>query len=485
MEGIKKKFLSGTFWTLSQNIIFAIIGIIQLSITSRVLSPLDFGIYSIALFFCGLGRTAFSMGLGPALIHKKGDIDNYLDTAWSANLLVAIIATIILWIILSPICIYYYHSHEAILPSSVMLLSVIFSAAINPKVIVIQKEIKLKEYFLIFVVPKIISFVSVVICVIYLRSFWALIIAALSEYIIRTVYSFILLPYKLRFHIDKLQFKELYAFGGWLQLKNISNWIASNIDLAIVGNVLGTIQLGLYNRAQQLSQYPKTFVDGVVNNVAFPLYSKINNDAKHLNTVVNKVIDIILLVLSYLTIIILLYATPIVSIILGEKWLEMVTPFKVIFIAYLMQTLLFSFNPILRSYGFTKIEFKFYIIKIVIMVLLLYPFTKIWELIGTGVAILSAVVLVFPYLIYILKTKTEIKLNHFYVSMICCLLNIFITYYIGALIPFASGWLFLVGALISIFISSIIFIVLEYIFHIGPGYIILSAIETIVKRSNI
>ena len=70
-ENIKKTFLSGAFWTLSENIIFAIIGIFQLAITSRVLSPLDFGIYAIALFFSGLGRIAFSMGLGPALIQKK------------------------------------------------------------------------------------------------------------------------------------------------------------------------------------------------------------------------------------------------------------------------------------------------------------------------------------------------------------------------------------------------------------------------------
>ncbi|MFT0494341.1 oligosaccharide flippase family protein [Bacteroides thetaiotaomicron] len=43
----------------------------QLSITSRILTPVDFGIYAIALFFSGLGRIAFSMGLGPALVQKK------------------------------------------------------------------------------------------------------------------------------------------------------------------------------------------------------------------------------------------------------------------------------------------------------------------------------------------------------------------------------------------------------------------------------
>ena len=211
-NSVRKTFLSGTFWTLSENIIFAIIGIIQLSITSRVLSPVDFGIYAIALFFSGLGRIAFSMGLGPALVQKKGDITNYLDTAWSANLLVSVIATFFLWIITAPICIFYYHSPESIWPSIVIMLSVILSAAINPEIIILQKEIKLMKYFLLFVLPKIVSFILVIICVLYLRSFWALIISLLSEYFIRISYYHI----KLDFILTKNNLKNcIHSVDGY------------------------------------------------------------------------------------------------------------------------------------------------------------------------------------------------------------------------------------------------------------------------------
>ena len=481
-QNYRKTFLSGTFWTLSENIIFAVLGIIQLSVTSRILTAQDFGIYAIATFFIGLGRIAFSMGLGPALIQKKGDVTNYLDTAWSANLLVSIIATLFLWLVTAPICIYYYHSEESILPSIVIMLSVILSAAINPAVIVLQKEIKLKKYFLLFSFPKIISFVLVILCVFYIRSYWALIIALLSEYFIRLIYSFVLIPYKIRFHIDKEQFKELYAFGGWLQLKNVTSWLAGNIDVAIVGNVLGTNQLGIYNRAQQLSQLPRTFVDGVINNVAFPLYSQINDDVDHINSVVNKIIDIILLALSLLVIIILLYAESIVSIILGDSWLEMVTPFKLLFIAYMFQTLLFSFNPLIRSYGFTKSEFKFYIIKIVVMAILLYPFTIIWGLLGTGLAIFVAVLLVFPYLIHILHSRTEFKLKHFYFSLACCIVNVSSSVLVCNLLNLNKGWIFLLGVCVCVLFSVLLFLIIFKILKIGPGGIVFETFLSLCKK---
>ena len=74
-----------------------------------------------------------------------------------------------------------------------------------------------------------------------MKSYWGLIIALLSEYLFRLIYSFFVYPYKVKFVIDKDKFYELYRFGGWLQLKNITSWFATNIDVAIVGNVLDCI----------------------------------------------------------------------------------------------------------------------------------------------------------------------------------------------------------------------------------------------------
>lgn len=92
-----------------------------------------------------------------------------------------------------------------------------------------------------------------------MKSYWGLIIALLSEYLFRLIYSFFVYPYKVKFVIDKDKFYELYRFGGWLQLKNITSWFTTNIDVAIVGNVLGTASLGLYNRAQTIAGYPIIF----------------------------------------------------------------------------------------------------------------------------------------------------------------------------------------------------------------------------------
>lgn len=475
---LKGVFLSGTVWTAAENIIFTLLGIAQLAVTSRMLSSADFGVYAIAVFFTGLGTIAFSMGLGPALVQKKGDIKDYLDTAWSANLLVAFLATLILEFLIYPICTYYYHSEEGVLPSMVIMLSVIFSAGQNPAIAYFQKDIKLRKYFYLKVFPKIISFILVILSVYFMRSYWGLIIALLSEYLIRLFYSFYIYPYKVKFSIDRVKFKELYRFGGWLQLKNITSWFASNLDVAIVGNVLGTDSLGLYNRAQTIASYPRTFVTGVIDNVAFPLYSKITEDCDRINKILYQIQDIIMYILSLMSVLIILYAKPIVLLVLGTSWEDMIEPFKIIFISYAFQTLLFSFNPLLRAFGHTKQEFKFYTIKMCLMALLLYPLTLKFGLKGAGLSILIAVILVFPYLFYTLKSLTHVVLKHIYVSFCVIFLVSVITIFLFKLIPDVGGlWWIPEMLCTSVFLTFVLTIIARWI-GVGPGLAILSLIHT-------
>lgn len=476
-KNLKSIFLSGTIWTAAENVIFTVLGIVQLAIASRILSSTDFGVYAIAVFFTGLGTIAFSMGLGPALVQKKGDIKDYLDTAWSTNFLVSIVATVVIELLIYPICIYYYHNEEGVLPSMVIMLSVILSAGQNPAIAYFQKEIKLQKYFYLKVFPKILSFVLVVVSVYCMKSYWSLIIALLSEYFFRLIYSFYVYPYKIRFAIDKEKFLELYKFGGWLQLKNITSWFASNVDVAIVGNVLGTPSLGLYNRAQTIAGYPRTFVTGVIDNVAFPLYAQITDDKSRVGHVLSQIQNIIMYLLSIMCIIVLLYAKPIVLLVLGDTWLEMVEPFKIIFVSYVFQTLLFSFNPLLRAYGFTKQEFRFYTIKMIVMIGLLYPLTYMYGLIGAGSSILLAVVCVFPYLFYTIKKLTHVELKQILYSFAIALIVSSLTVGVFMYIPDFEGYWWIIEMVGVLIFASIFYVIFAFVFKKGPGLAVISLIQ--------
>lgn len=473
-EELKKKFILGSFWTTGQQVILIVIGIVQLAITSRLLMPLDFGIYAVAVFFSTLGHVAFSMGFSAALIRKRENIEQYLDTIWTASICISSIFSIIIIVLIPSICKWYFHNIDAIWPSIIIMLNCIFSASSNPGLNIYLKEINLKRIFYWNVSAKVFSFILVVIFVCILESYWGLIIALLSESLFRLVSSYLLHPYRPRFSFSWKQFKDLYSFSGWIQLKNITSWLAGNIDTAIVGNVLGSAKLGFYNRAQTVSAYPRSFIGSVIDSVAYPIYAKVNNDINQAQSVFNKIQDCIIAIIGMIALIFSLYSKQIILLVLGPQWTSMVPPFQILAIAYLFQTLFLSFIPILRAYGYTKQEFFIYAIQILVLIFFLYPLVVKWDLLGAGIAVSLNVCILFPIMIFYVYKKTMIKMNHYITSIIISILCIIIVVYIMNLIPFP--WKFPLSWIIDMFLSLILFMLLHIliwiIFKKGFGYLL-------------
>ena len=470
-ESLKKIFISGTFWTSSQQIILTIIGLLQLAATSRMLTPVDFGTYAVATFFSSLGNVAFSMGFSAALIQKKGDVSSYLNTTWTASIAMAALASLIIIALVPTICSFYFHNEAATLPSVVIMINCVFVAASNPGLIFYQKEIQLKKLFILNVSARIFSFSLVLFFVYIFKSYWGLIIALLSESLFRLVCSYFIHPYRPKIQFAWQLFKELYSFSGWIQLKNITSWLAGSLDTAVVGNLLGTSKLGFFNRVQTVASYPRLLINTVVDSVAFPLYAKVNDDKERMQGAFNKIQDVIILIVGAIAIVFISYGHQIISLLLGEQWVNMVNPFRVLLVAYLIQTLLLSFIPVLRAFGFTKQEFLIYVMKIVIMISMLYLFIKRYDLLGAGIATLLCVLIIYPGMIVYVKKKTGLLMGHYLVSLSITTVAVVVLTGILSFVEMSNHSLLLWGteAIVACIAYCIILIAIGYILKVGPG----------------
>lgn len=473
-ESLKKTFISGTFWTSGQQAIITLIGVLQLALTSRMLTPADFGTYAVATFFSSLGNVAFAMGFSAALIQKKGDIRSYLNTTWTASIAVASIASLLIIALVPLLCSYYFHNKGAMLPSVVIMLNGIFVAASNPGIILYYKEIQLKKIAILNIYAKVISFFLVILFVLVLKSYWGLIIAILSESIFRFLYSYILHPYRPKIQFDRLKFRELYAFSGWIQLKNITAWLAGSLDTAVVGNILGTSKLGFYNRAQTLASYPRLLINSVVDSVAYPLYAKVIDNQNKIQSVFNNIQDGILLLVGAMALVLVSFGYPIISLLLGCQWTVMVGPFRILLLSYLIQTLFLSFIPVLRAYGFTRQEFAMYLFQIILMTFLLYVFVNKYDLMGAGFATMLCLTLIYPGMIIYVKSKTQLKMGHYLTSLFVVSMSSFTIMTIFSLFDIISHgiilWIF-EAIFVCMLYLGLVYVIWK-VFRIGPGAIL-------------
>lgn len=470
-ESVKKSFLSGTFWTSGQQIILTVIGLLQLAITSRLLTPTDFGTYAVATFFSSLGNVAFAMGFSAALIQKKGDVSSYLNTTWTASIGVASIASIAILALVPFICSFYFHNTSAIWPSVVIMLNCILIAASNPGLIIYQKEIQLKKIFLLNVSAKVFSFILVLFFVYIFKSYWGLIIALLSESIFRLICSYFLHPYRPKLEFNWQNFKELYAFSGWIQLKNITAWLSGSLDTAVVGNLLGAYKLGFFNRAQTVASYPRLLVNTVVDTVAFPLYAKVNDNQEKMQSVFNQIQDGIIILVGAMAMVFISFGYQIISLILGDQWVGMVIVFRVLLIAYLIQTLFLSFIPVLRAYGYTKQEFIIYVMNIILMIGLLYIFIGKYDLTGAGVATLLCVLLIYPGMLVYVHKKTGLQMKHYMMSLFVTICSVIIVISVLSFFELSKNNIFIwcFEAAITCIAYFIVVFLIGVIFKVGPG----------------
>ena len=89
--------MKGSIWVFGLRIVNRGLGFIRKLVLARLLAPEDFGIVGIALLALSALETFSRTGSQAALIQKRGDVESFLDTAWTVAAIRGIAISLILF----------------------------------------------------------------------------------------------------------------------------------------------------------------------------------------------------------------------------------------------------------------------------------------------------------------------------------------------------------------------------------------------------
>ena len=72
---------------------------------------------------------------------------------------------------------------------------------------------------------------------------------------------------------------DLRQFAQHMTLFNIVIYWENNVEKMVIGRLLGSAPLGIYNLAERIMRIPSTNVTATASNVMFPAVSLIQEDA--------------------------------------------------------------------------------------------------------------------------------------------------------------------------------------------------------------
>ncbi|WP_111709638.1 lipopolysaccharide biosynthesis protein [Lutibacter citreus] len=329
MSELKKKALSGVFWTAIQQFGNKGIGFFISILLARLLLPEEFGLIAMIGIFMGLGSILMNAGLGSSLIRTDNPTQEDYSTVFFFNLIGSIVMYVILFATAPFIADFY---DQEILTSITRWYGVIF--IINAFSMVqstrLTKLMDFKTQMKISIPSTVIGGLSGVIFAYLGYGVWSLVYMAIIQSAVSTLQLWFYTKWKPSWSFNKEKFNYHFNYGYKLTLSGILDVIFLNVYTIIIGKFFAPAQVGFYNRADSLKQFPVTNISTILNKVTFPLFAEIKNDDVRLKSVYKKIMQLVIFLVAPLLLIMVVLAEPLFRFLFTEKWLPAVPYFQIL-----------------------------------------------------------------------------------------------------------------------------------------------------------
>lgn len=365
---------------------------VRIVVVARFLAPEDLGLMGIVLLTLAILESLSQTGFAAALIQQKKLVDAYLDTAWIVSLVRGVCLYGLLFLF-APLVASFFNAPDVTLLLRVVGLAYIFEGLINIGVVTFRKELKFEKEFLYQQIEIFTDIFLTISLAIILRSVWALVFGYLGGKGVKCFTSYLLHPYRPRLSFDSEKARELFRFGKYLLGSSIILLLITQGDDAVVGKLLGTTALGFYVIAYKISNMPATSITHAFSQVAFPTYSKLQDDLERLRKAYLKALKYIAFVSLPTCGGLIVLAPELVSFFLGQKWMDIVPAMRILCVFGLIRALGGTTGPLFQGVGRPDIITKLNLGKLLVIALLIIPLTQKYGIVGSSITVTIPMVL--------------------------------------------------------------------------------------------
>lgn len=407
-------------------------GILKVIVLARILSPADFGILGVALLVTTWVQYFSELGFSAALIHKRGDIRSYLNTAWTIQLIrSAAIAGLV--VLAAPLVGWAFNEASAVAVLQVLALQIVLQGLVNPAVVYLRKELDTRREFVWRAAGVVAGLAVGIPAAFALRNVWALVLSLLAAAAADTLASYWVKPYVPSLQVDWAKARELARFGRWIFSFRAVGFFTGHLDSLLVGKLLGAPALGVYQMGLQLAVSPIATVGVHLHGVMFPAFATMEDDRGRRFAFLRAlaiVSSIVVPVGLFLTV----FGEFVVTLVLGQAWAGAGPLIRILAWVGVMKALTIVVSAFLLATGRPDLDFRASLPKLVILALFLYPAASAYGLPGVAVVLVAGTLVAFLYQIVLLLRAVACSPRHLVRSLRGGM--------IGS-VPFAASWVIL------------------------------------------
>lgn len=334
-------------------------------VMARLLSPSDYGITALPGVFLAIAAVFQDSGMAGALIRKPEIEEKDYSTLFLYSIGMGILMYAALFFA-SPYIASYFETPVLIPLVRVTALTFLWGPITTVQYVILKRKLDFKTPTKISIATKIFSAIVGITMAYMGYGLWALVISGvLSGFL-----NLILIVWAVRWYPrtgwSNESFKYLWGYGNKMLASSLLETAYSNITPLFVAKYYSPADLGVYNRARNYAIMPSQNVTGVIQNVTFPVLSKMQDDDESLARNYRRMLKTTAFVVFPLMMLLAGLARPLIITMITAKWEACIILLQLLCFS-LMWYPIHSINlNLLQVKGRTDLFFRLEVIKKII-----------------------------------------------------------------------------------------------------------------------
>ncbi len=337
--GYTKKAITGFGWQTLLRILSYILTIAKIYFLARLLTPADFGLFSLAAITLGISEALTQTGVNLTILQSKHSVKYFLNTAWVIAIVRGfVIGTVMILLGLGMSRI--FNQPQLLTLISVTAFIPVIKGFINPYIVILHKEMFFFQDALYRFSFLLVEIILSILFGFLLQSPFALAFGMIGSGLFEVAISFIFFKQKPVFQYIPSSARQIFNNTKWISVSSLLNYLSEHVDDFLIGRLTSTHDLGIYHNAYSLTHKVNYQISKSVHHGTIPIFTKITNNISRLKKAFIKSFLGTIGVIIFFSAPLLIAPELIVNLLLGPQWLGAVSLITPLVLAGIVQSLI-------------------------------------------------------------------------------------------------------------------------------------------------
>ena len=347
-----QQVLRGAAWSYGGQIVTTLGHFILGVILARLLGPSEFGVFIAVTAFTSLFLMGVQFGMPQAILQAKTLTESQINAAFWSICTLALVFIGLTVAVAAPLAgLYASDQFEGVMYAMCSVFALTPFTAVG--LALLRREMRFDRVELINVVSLVVSALLSIAAALVGAGVYSLVVGAVSGMVVNL--GILLLSIDWRPSWPRWSpVRPLLGYSGFAALNTMLIFATARVDSMLVGAMLGTSQLGLYNRSYSLARIPSDQFAESLGPLVLGSLSRIQDDVERSRQLYFKAVAAISTLTMPFLVVLGVAGPGAIDFLYGEAWLGAGGPLRVMVIGAVFVMLSSSLKGFINAQGLVR-----------------------------------------------------------------------------------------------------------------------------------